>query len=211
MRFILLESAFPSYLEEIILSPCLHAKWLNTLSYLENCGARKIARCEHPTKVKQEILKHAAEEFRHALFLKNQIQKITDPLPTYALSSLLGNHETLFYLEKLNIQICRLLSTFELSVQSMKEYAYLLVTYSIECRAQELYPLYESLLRKHQIPIYVKSVILEEEEHLEEMQRELAKLSDSAFLSEQALSIESFLCTEWVSALRKEFSSFSTH
>jgi hypothetical protein len=23
----------------------LHAKWLNTLSYLENCGARKIAAC----------------------------------------------------------------------------------------------------------------------------------------------------------------------
>ena len=44
----------------IIAAPELHAKWLNTLSYLENCGARKIAACEHPTLVKEEMLKHAA-------------------------------------------------------------------------------------------------------------------------------------------------------
>ena len=52
-----------------------HAKWLNTLSFLENCGARKIAACEHPTLVKEEMLKHAAEEFRHAHHLKRQIDK----------------------------------------------------------------------------------------------------------------------------------------
>ena len=52
-------------LDAIIPSPDLHAAWLNTLSYLENSGARLIAACEHPTGVKEEMLKHAAEEFRH--------------------------------------------------------------------------------------------------------------------------------------------------
>ena len=41
-----------SILNRIVASNELHAKWLNTLSYLENCGARKIAACEHPTLVK---------------------------------------------------------------------------------------------------------------------------------------------------------------
>lgn len=64
-------------LNTIIASDELHAKWLNTLSFLENCGARKIAACEHPTLVKEEMLKHAAEEFRHALHLKRQIGRIS--------------------------------------------------------------------------------------------------------------------------------------
>src|ERR1700761_1696107 len=90
-------------LTAIVASNDLHAKWLNTLSYLENCGARKIAACEHPTLVKEEMLKHAAEEFRHAHYLKRQIQKLSsDPLPTYSLSHMLGGTATLHYLSALD-------------------------------------------------------------------------------------------------------------
>ena len=77
-------------LTTIVVSDELHAKWLNTLSFLENCGARKIAACEHPTLVKEEMLKHAAEEFRHAHHLKRQIKKVSSyRMETYSLSSLL--------------------------------------------------------------------------------------------------------------------------
>jgi hypothetical protein len=66
---------------------------------MENCGARKIARCEHPTRVKEEMLKHAAEEFRHAHYLKQQIRKISgEDFDTYQLDKLLGGMLSLHYL-----------------------------------------------------------------------------------------------------------------
>ena len=53
----------------------LHAKWLNTLSLMENTGARKISASEDPLTVTYIVLKHAAEEHRHAFYLKKQIEK----------------------------------------------------------------------------------------------------------------------------------------
>src|ERR1700733_11588698 len=91
-------------LYQIVSTPLLHAKWLNTLSYLENCGARKIAHCEHPTKVKEEMLKHASEEFRHAYYLKQQIRKVhPQPMNTYSLNSMLGGFASFHYLNLLDI------------------------------------------------------------------------------------------------------------
>src|SRR3954466_1824989 len=95
-------------LNTIVASNELHAKWLNTLSYLENCGARKIAGCEHPTLVKEEMLKHAAEEFRHAHYLKCRIGMISSEIPeTYSLPSLLGGTASLNYLKALDLAACR--------------------------------------------------------------------------------------------------------
>lgn len=73
--------------------PKEHARFINTLSYLENCGVKLIARSEHPIMVKKEVLKHAAEEFRHAYFLKAQIEKVYSPsLKSYQLEELLGGY-----------------------------------------------------------------------------------------------------------------------
>ena len=95
----------------IVSSDLLHAKWINTLSYLENCGARKIAAAEHPTDVKEEMLKHAAEEFRHAHYLKRQIGKV-HPLPCtdYSLSCLLGGFASRHYLPALDLFASRYLA-----------------------------------------------------------------------------------------------------
>src|ERR1700712_1307162 len=59
-------------LSKIIADNQLHAKWLNTLSLMENTGARKISASEDPLTVTYIILKHAAEEHRHAFNLKKQ-------------------------------------------------------------------------------------------------------------------------------------------
>ena len=64
--FVSFEKELKELIGSIVKSSSLHGLWINTLSYLENCGARMIAACEHPTLVKEEMLKHAAEEFRHA-------------------------------------------------------------------------------------------------------------------------------------------------
>lgn len=195
-------------LECILASDALHAKWLNTLSFLENCGARKIAACEHPTLVKEEMLKHAAEEFRHAYYLKRQIGKISPhPIKTYSLSSILGGTATLHYLAALNLKACRYLKSQNLSINAIKEAAYLLVTYAIERRAEELYPLYETALREMGSRVVVKSILLEEKEHLNEMKEGLNKISSGFKHAEEICKIESDLCQKWLEAVQSEISS----
>jgi hypothetical protein len=50
---------FHHLLKRIVQDGRTHAKWLNTLSFMENAGARKISKCEHPVLVTQIQLKHA--------------------------------------------------------------------------------------------------------------------------------------------------------
>jgi bacterioferritin (cytochrome b1) len=99
-----------AFLRYLILNNKRHIAWLNTLSYLENCGARKIAEAEHPTLVRREMLKHAAEEFRHAHYLKEQIKKLgTNPPADY--QEILGGHHSRRYLDRLEVAVCRLTKT----------------------------------------------------------------------------------------------------
>ncbi|CDZ80250.1 hypothetical protein BN1013_00757 [Candidatus Rubidus massiliensis] len=186
-------------LTTIVSSVETHAKWLNTLSFLENCGARKIAACEHPTLVKEEMLKHAAEEFRHAHYLKRQIGRITDkPFYNYARNQMLGDMTTLHYLTALNLKTSWFLKNTNQSKTSIKEISYLLVTYAIELRAQELYLLYDKILRQNNSPITIKSILLEENEHLKEMKEELKKFTTGSLYAEYVCAIESDLCKEWI-------------
>lgn len=185
----------------------LHAKWLNTLSFLENCGARKIAACEHPTLVKEEMLKHAAEEFRHAHHLKRQIERIwSKPMDTYSLSFMLGGRATLHYLTALDLKASRYLKTLDLPKHSIREAAYLFVTYAIELRAEELYPIYDSVLRKAGSRVAVKSILLEEKEHLDEMKEGLKQLSSGFIHAAHVCGIESDLCKVWLDGVAKSVS-----
>lgn len=190
-------------LEEIVHVPTWHARWINTLSCLENCGARKIAACEHPTLVKEEMLKHAAEEFRHAHHLKRQIGKVaSEPLENYSAPHVLGGAATWRYLDRLDVLTSRYLRDFGLSSSAIREAAYLLVTYAIELRAGEVYPIYEEILRKTGSRVSVKSILLEEEEHLADMQAGIDRLPSGWRHAERICAIEGELCAKWVDALR---------
>jgi hypothetical protein len=191
-------------LNRIVVCDPLHAKWLNTLSYLENCGARKIAACEHPTLVKQEMLKHAAEEFRHAHHLKRQIERISSPsMDTYSLAYILRGTATLHYLSALDLKTSRYLKTAGLSKNAIKEASYLLVTYAIELRADELYLIYDQALRKVRSRVSVKSILLEEKEHLNEMKEGLQQLPSGFAHAEHICTIEGKLCMAWLDAVSK--------
>ncbi len=174
----------------------LHVLWLNTLSYLENCGARKIASCEHPTAVKEEMLKHAAEEFRHAFYLKKQLARIGGYCEDYRRSSLLGEWAAFHYLNALDVKVARYLK--RLGVVQIRQLAYLLVTYAIELRAQELYPLYQNALRQCRSKVQVQSILLEENEHLQEMSQALESVSESGFHIEQVCRLEAELFEKWI-------------
>lgn len=202
MTFISFAEQIEQVLTAIISSNELHARWLNTLSFLENCGARKIAACEHPILVKEEMLKHAAEEFRHALHLKRQIERVsTQPMDDYSTSFILGGSVTLHYLTALDLRTSRYLKDLGFSKHAIKETAYLLVTYAIELRAEELYPIYDAILRKNSSRVAVKSILMEEKEHLEEMKEGLNKLPSGFMHANHVCAIESDLCKKWINAI----------
>ncbi len=197
-------SQFRELLTYIISSDELHAKWLNTLSFLENCGARKIAACEHPTLVREEMLKHAAEEFRHAHYLKRQITRVTSrPFHDYSLDTLLGSTTALHYLFALDIKASKYLLKQRFSKKNIKEIAYLLVTYAIELRAEELYPIYDEALRKTKSKVNVKSILMEEKEHLNEMREGLQKIRAGFRHAKKICEIEGECCKKWLDAISK--------
>ncbi|SIQ82746.1 hypothetical protein SAMN05880574_12735 [Chryseobacterium sp. RU37D] len=198
---------FYNLLEKIVQHDESHAKWLNTLSFMENAGARKISACEHSTKVDLIQLKHAAEEHRHAYYLKKQILKINPQIcKSYENYELLASVATKHYLHSLDIKSCKYLQEkFRLTKEELKYAAYLFVTYAIEVRADELYPVYQEILTKTSSKIMVKSIILEEEGHLEEMISQLNEFSeDWKAHAENILMIEKRLHEEWISAIAKE-------
>ncbi|MCX2574254.1 hypothetical protein [Pedobacter sandarakinus] len=194
-----------SILKTIVDDNILHAKWLNTLSYMENAGAKKISASEHKENVNLIILKHAAEEHRHAYYLKKQISKIGEGLcKTYTNDELLSPNQTKYYLHALDIAVCRYLkANFNLTGYELKFAAYLFVTYAIEVRADELYPVYQVVLDSAKSKVNVKSIILEEEGHLEEMINQLVGFSsDWETHAAEVIKIEHHLFENWVGALQ---------
>jgi hypothetical protein len=191
-------------LENIVKDNLLHAKWLNTLSYMENAGAKKISASEHKEQVNLIILKHAAEEHRHAYYLKKQLDKLDGGLcKTYTNEELLTPNQTKFYLNALDVAVCRYLKQhFKLNGYELKFAAYLFVTYAIEVRADELYPVYQEVLTKAKSKVNVKSIILEEEGHLEEMLNQLKEFSPEwEKHAEVVIKIEQEMFDSWMSNL----------
>jgi uncharacterized ubiquitin-like protein YukD len=199
-----------SILENIVNNNQLHSKWLNTLSYMENAGARKISASEHKEDVTLLILKHAAEEHRHAYYLKKQLVKIDEQTcKTYTNSELLAPNYTKYYLNTLDVYVCRYLKQhFNLSGYDLKFAAYLFVTYAIEVRADELYPIYQQVLTAKQSKVNVKSIILEEEGHLEEMLNQLKEFSpDWQKHAQEIVKIEQQMFNDWMLGLAKEIAA----
>lgn len=198
-------------LRNVISDNAVHARFLNTLSLMENTGARKISASEHKSKVSFIVLKHAAEEARHAYYLKKQIQKVGDieAYPTYENGYLLAPFASYSYLNFLDIHVCRYLKdTLGLTGFELKFAAYLLVTYAIEVRADELYPVYQELLDEAKSKVNVKSIILEEEGHLAEMIHQLQLFSpDWEVHAQQACAFESALFEQWLHAIEATFVS----
>ncbi len=196
-------------LAKIVKDDALHANWLNTLSFMENAGARKISASEDKEKATLIILKHAAEEHRHAYYLKKQISKVGEQFcPNYVDEYLMAPKASKYYLHSLDVKVCKYLKA-ELGLKgaALKFAAYLLVTYAIEVRADELYPVYQDVLTATGSKVTVKSIILEEEGHLEEMLHQLKIFSpDWERHAETAVKMEKALFNDWIQALEFQIS-----
>ncbi len=195
---------FQSLMDTIVADDQIHAAWLNTLSLMENCGARKIAAFEHPVETNLIILKHAAEEFRHAYYLKKQISKLeVIGFENYSDDSLLASNASRNYLKKLDVEVCRYLrDEYQMTGRQLFYGAYLLVTYAIEVRADSLYEAYQKALTANDSRVNVKSIIAEEEGHLKEMQDMLVPFhAQWQTMCDAVCKLESSLFEEWVGKL----------
>ena len=190
--------------DKIVQDNPTHARWLNSLSMMENTGARKISKYEDPIRTGIIVLKHAAEEARHAYYLKKLIGKLeSDECPDYTAPWMLAPVESQQYLNRLDIETCRYLKdTMGLTGRALKHAAYLLVTYSIEVRADMLYGIYQAALTKHKSKVSVKTIIAEEEGHLEEMQKMLVDFHPEwEKIAADVCRIEDALFTRWIQAI----------
>lgn len=193
-------------LKKIVANNTLHARWLNSLSFLENTGARKISASENTISVNLMILKHAAEEARHAYYLKKQIEKLgVDTCPDYSEEYLLAPGHSYTYLNLLDVHTSRYLKkTFDLHGPALRFASYLLVTYAIELRADKLYPVYQDVLSLQGSKVTVKSIILEEEGHLQEMIVQLRQFSpDWEKHAILICAVEEKLFNSWIEGIKK--------
>ena len=197
-------------LREIVANKELHGLWINTLSLMENTGAKKIKNFESKFLVTETILKHASEESRHAYFLKKQLSKLEDvSLPTYESKYLLAPIHSVNYLNMLDVQVCRYIkNNFSFNHEQTKYAAYLLVTFAIEVRADDIYPIYQKALDEAGSKINVKSIIAEEINHLAEMNKSIALFFENAEeVCSVVIELEKKLYEAWTKGVEQHVQS----
>jgi hypothetical protein len=177
------DATLETVLRRCITSPARHRLLLDALSLMENMGAQKIHRFQRFGFRSEYVLQHAAEEARHALFFKQQANRILDTRrDKFGDERLNVDLCSRQYLRRLDVAVNRYIKT-EIGIVGRKQriLAYLLVTFLIEIRANHLYPTYERLLREAGSPITLRSIIAEERRHLQEIDASLRdELGDAA-------------------------------
>jgi len=153
-------------LKRIIADENLHARFLNSMSYLEYRGARKMARALQTEDIDDQVLAHAMEESRHALYLKKMAMKIGGPdFKLYRTETLVAEESLKRYFHELD-SVAKLLITATHEPNNVRKAVYHFVTWLIEERAIALYQQYEELLREVGSVVSLKPILADEENHL---------------------------------------------
>jgi len=150
-------------LAQVCAEPLTHARFLNTLSLLEQMGSRKILLTQVTNEADGFIMKHYAEEARHAYILKRLAEKTAGHKLNYSKQHTIARSSAIMYFNRLEAHIKQLLG------KGSAKAIYLFMTTIVEVRALWLYQHYQEFLQKQSIPISLTSLIREEEQHLEEM------------------------------------------
>jgi hypothetical protein len=159
--------------------PALHARFLNTLSLLEHIGSRKIMATQTRSDPDHDTLKHLAEETRHAFFFKRAAQKLAQGEGAatalgYASGETLAGGAARFYIGRLDATLARVL------VRDAAVLPYLYMSLIVELRAVWLYRIYDGVLSEAHPWLSLKSVLAEEEHHLDAMAADLARADPKA-------------------------------
>lgn len=192
----------------LLKDPHHHARFLNTLSLMELCGAQKLSRMLPSQPRSSFLLEHIAEEYRHAFFLRHLANKVAPAsIEDYNPETVWCLNHSKRYINSIERTICLMLHRDGHETHS--SWVYLLSTLAIELRALPFYTLYQAALDEHQLGISVKSVISEEEHHLLEIQQRIKTALMPSGLVNAALEIEHTEFARWIKALSKEVLLFA--
>lgn len=148
-----------------------HALFMNTLSLMEHIGSRKIMASQSPVDPDHDTLKHLAEEARHAYFFKRTAEKIKGGKLDYTDANTFAGPSARAYMGRLDAYI-----DAQLDDNAPAQLAYLYMSLVVELRAIWFYRLYQDALVESGSLLSLKSVLAEEELHLEEMLDHIAQL-----------------------------------
>jgi hypothetical protein len=152
----------------------LHARFLNMLSLLEHIGSRKIMTSPAMSAPGLDGLKHLAEEARHAFFFKRAAERIALHTLDYGDESTLAGPSARLYMGRLDVEISR---TVEGGAPALP---YLYMSMIVELRAVWLYRIYQTVLMEQNAGLTLKSILAEEELHLQAMSTNLRELDRDA-------------------------------
>jgi hypothetical protein len=173
-------------LSEIIAQPAVHARFVNTLSRLEYVGVRKMLKSRRAESLNVDGLQHVLDETVHSLRLKKAALALAVTagsgarVTTFSDDDTLAGHAGEDYLQAIDGEAEALLAdptnaTIQ-SGASRVDANYLLTSAAIEVRAQVFYPIYDRLLTERGIGFSVASIAKDEDRHLAEMARGLARV-----------------------------------
>jgi hypothetical protein len=165
-----------------------HARFLNSLSYLEYRGFRKIARSRQTEQINLEILLHTSEEIRHALFFKRRAVELGGlRFDHFSPECLLAERALKNYFYQIDAQTVKLIS----SSPKLHEAAYYLITWLVEVRALQIYHEYELLLKAGNFGFSLSGILKEESHHLKQLGEQAQWiLKDQGFSPETFRDIE---------------------
>jgi hypothetical protein len=153
--------------------PRLHARWLNTFSFLEYIGFRKIVKSQRAEMLNSTVLGHALEEGRHALRLKKLAIHIGGPdFEHYAPKLMICGEKAEDYFQSLDHE-CEA-QFMDRSEKDRAKLTYHYVTWLIERRALDVYAVYQKAVKGTVVAEKLKGLLAEEVGHLEQVESDLA-------------------------------------
>ena len=187
MEGLVMQDGLRILVDRIVADPNLHARWINTFSYLEYVGFRKIVKSQRAETLTAEILGHACEEGRHALMLKKLAVKIGgEAFDSYAPESLLCGEEAEAYFQNLDHDCDEALADRPEEERTRLVYGY--VTWLVERRALEVYEIYRQAIGDGELFKKLGGLLVEEDRHLAQVEG-LIKAADPDF-AEHARTFE---------------------
>jgi len=195
-----LEQRFETLVTRVIADTQLHARWLNTFSFLEYIGCRKIIKSQQAELLSAAVLAHAVEEGRHAMILKKLALKVGGPAyDTYAPEALLCGEEAEDYFQTLDHSCYDALQ--DMSDGKRLALVYLYVTWLIEVRALDVYGTYRKAVGDMPGAQGLDGLLAEEEQHLSRVAAELEKRdADFATRSQVFSALEKTLYEKMLTA-----------
>jgi hypothetical protein len=188
----------------IVAEPGLHARWLNTFSYLEYVGFRKIVKSQRAEVLTAAILGHACEEGRHALGLKKLAIKLGGAqFDSYAPDALLCGEEAEAYFQDLDQACDEAFAGRSEAERGKLTYCY--VTWLVERRALDVYQVYKRALGESEIARKLGGLLAEETKHLADVEAVL-HTGDPEFStrSKEFEAVEAALYQNFINALTRE-------